>query len=532
MTTNDLPAEVLIQIGILLDGRSLYVSSRVSRFWNQTFTPLIWYTISPIQWHHPTFPFKNNHRTPDKYNDSPFAHCLRRTLSLGWKEVVLLQQTYRRYTWDDDMNLPIKRLGKILEMTVYLQRLEVDTLNIRPDHAFWQAMGDLQHLRVLHLDFGLDLHDIAKFPPIKTLFPLFSRLHELTLKGRWYKNEEISEAVRLQLQEGKDKEKEKKEEEEAQETWAIQRLSIHRADVGMLRYCRNLVWLELEELDRHYRNRLLTRHPPLLRILAHCPNVRELRYPRMSEQFDFVDMEGLREGTDLLRSLSIQLEWQLQVQWMCSEGSETQDGQVQVGSGQEISAPLALPHLEKLEILGSGYRMTFGSSSTLGRFVSHIFENRPTLTHLLFSWDCRVPFTALVSSRNWACTNLVHLKMTLSVPDPDRIQDWWRQLYIQIGRLANLEVLEITSEIIKKEVDSGMVALKGATSLRRLSLAQPNVTSRTSSNISWTHEEVMMLLEVCPMLESFHFRCIDNCEQFVGWLKSAGKAHIYNHNRF
>ncbi|KAF8938126.1 hypothetical protein BGZ47_008725 [Haplosporangium gracile] len=216
-----IPNEVVFAIGQHLSRRSVLHSIMVCRQWSKALQPLLLSFIFKTAWHHPSFPIKYNLIAGN--GDSSLALDLRHVKLLEWHNNFSL--TSQKVLATTGPQIPTARLGALMTMmpnlTILILRMETHG----PDPALFERMCCLQNLKILNINMSAG--QVAF--PIEGMFPLFSRLTELCLKGSWYQYE--NEPPRCLLGE--------------EAPWRMKRLTINLRDSSLIRRCPDLEQLRL-----------------------------------------------------------------------------------------------------------------------------------------------------------------------------------------------------------------------------------------------------------------------------------------------
>ncbi|KAF9912041.1 hypothetical protein EC991_000986 [Linnemannia zychae] len=151
------PAEIILAIGLFLDGPSLVASVLVCREWHFALEPLVWRTITRRQWHHPYFPVSQPLKTSN------------------------VLAVYRNESLESDQKLAPTFFGPVSEAIcklVHLKRLSIDVVCI--------------HSKSYRDDVSLKMYS-----SIQTFAPAFVRVEDLELFGLWTTGEKVVETYAL-----------------------------------------------------------------------------------------------------------------------------------------------------------------------------------------------------------------------------------------------------------------------------------------------------------------------------------------------
>ncbi|KAG0196452.1 hypothetical protein BGX33_001630 [Mortierella sp. NVP41] len=453
-----LPTEIIFKVGESLDGPGLYAALRLSRTWKAALSPLIWDQLTALQ---QLFP-----------NDVP----------------------------SDNDDLPLGRFSNILHMAQRVQHLTIWNRNDEQLENLFLVIQGLGHLEVLDLDL------ISCFPrfTLAPLFNVFSRLKGLSLRGHWYEMGDHAE----------------EEQGEALEQWPIQRLTVYREHMGLIRHCGNLEHLQLLQLVPFF-----TVGPiPSLRLLSHCPRLKELQLPPQSTEQQMIGLEeALLTLTSLEKLLSFRLDWPEQAELLNT--GKRQPPVVGFLQGQQagqqpqvegLNDEFALPAMKTLEV--STMNLTVQKET---RFVSRLLQQRPLLEILLLPHQNAISVDAVIS-KSWACLSLTELRISLTGPSSAGVEglETWRSFYKQIGKLTKLLTLHIFCPEMEKSPNDGIMSMQGATSLKRLTIVDLLG--------DWSQQEVVNLMTAVPRLEYLKLTPLSPLrhQQVFLWLEEIGKSHI------
>ncbi|KAG0197245.1 hypothetical protein BGX33_000810, partial [Mortierella sp. NVP41] len=254
-------------------------------------------------------------------------------------------------------NLPVDRLAAIFQMTHRVRRLSVES-QIPDYYSLFEAIRRMRELEAIHLDLP---NSFYFFLDLESFIREFSQLKELTLHGKWYAAFEDPQ-------------------ENAQdngEEWSIQRLTISRADMGIVRYRTSLERLHLLQVEAVLSPPVL----PSLRLLSNCPSLKELQFPRGSTTQEMAGLEdALQIMTSLERLFSFQVEWAEQAELINT--GRRQPPVVEVAGvevhDETLTKEYALPSLKELEC--TVVRLTPDEQD---RFVRRLLQQRPLLERLI-----------------------------------------------------------------------------------------------------------------------------------------------------
>ncbi|KAG0275001.1 hypothetical protein BGZ95_009269 [Linnemannia exigua] len=213
-----IPTEIVLVFGELLDGPSLYACLQV--------------TIGRYQWYHPSFPITSwmNFTAPfrNEAEEKMAAHllsCFRQTQLVDWYDVRSIHHGGWKGTdfpplYESELHL--SKLMFVLRSMPNLCRL---ALICTLDHFYHKnALAILTVLNLPRLQY-LRLHLAYNMTPtaIETLYPCFSRLKELSLRGDWYRDVDTQGQKYPTFA-----------------PWRLQRLTIDHVQISFLWHCPSL----------------------------------------------------------------------------------------------------------------------------------------------------------------------------------------------------------------------------------------------------------------------------------------------------
>ncbi|KAF9124266.1 hypothetical protein BG015_005118, partial [Linnemannia schmuckeri] len=521
LINGDLPIEVLRHIGEYMDGSSLYAGLQVSWKWMGTLSPLVWTTLTALQFQHPAFPLRHISTVSGEPDDTIFSYHLRRTTTLEWTDITTARMLFPGRVSPISHDIPIARLVAIINMAPRLRRLSIRAQKEDENYdGLLAAIAEMQQLEELHLELP-DQDELMDLNPFR---PVLSRLKELVLNGDW-------------------------------------------AEMGCVRFCQYLEYLQLLESE----SMTVDEDLPHLSLLSNCPKLKDLHFPFSAQA---AHMEGFEAAMSALTELevltSLNLAWPAQAEMLNSgrmavpqdhaqqaqgahedeeaqnqdtaeTGDEPGQGQgvqvvdaaetgEQVEQGQDnqdqaavteveeegeeeesvavpatVSTHFAFPVLRTLEV--TAMHLTLEQEE---RFVSNLFFQPRTLERLVVTDLCVVPLEALVT-RNWQCTNLKELSLAVAPPDEEHIwNDVWLSFYQRVGRLPLLHTLRLVCTDLGKE-SGNLQELSSAVSLRRLTLLDEG---------TWEHQELHDLMNVLPGLKHLELSplSVDDHVNILLWL--------------
>ncbi|KAG9072899.1 hypothetical protein KI688_000680 [Linnemannia hyalina] len=231
----ELPPELVLAIGTLLDNRSLVACLRVSQDWHCAFLPLVWGTISKKSWTHYSFPLttwtplsSNLPRThPRAHSQARVHRYLQHVQSLTWHNNNALLRDKVITCPPSQMHL--RQLSIVLQRTPNLTSLSLAMATHGIEgyiiSSILHLLQQLEHLVTLEVDIPRQ----GSVTPIEQHFPLFAKLEELKIPGDWYSGEtirtlETAAAVTT----------------ENTTLWKLRRLEIDRIDISFFRQCPQL----------------------------------------------------------------------------------------------------------------------------------------------------------------------------------------------------------------------------------------------------------------------------------------------------
>ncbi|KAG0265494.1 hypothetical protein BGZ95_003301, partial [Linnemannia exigua] len=113
--------------------------------------------------------------------------------------------------------------------------------------------------------------------PIEDMFPLFSRLEELDFAGSWHKHEIMDEQT--------------SSNNNMSTPWRLKKLKCNRPDQTLTRFCLNLTHFEMLSLET-------------------------VKLPSGTSPDDFVDVAETLRSLEALRSLTFDIRWRREVEFL------------------------------------------------------------------------------------------------------------------------------------------------------------------------------------------------------------------------
>ncbi|KAG9072881.1 hypothetical protein KI688_000662 [Linnemannia hyalina] len=514
-SAGQLPTELIVAIGHLLDGHSLVTSLRVCHHWHNALIPVVWHSITQTQWQHPAFPIQQprGQRQPQSEQD-PFTGQLPPTLfqvrQLEW--VCNASESGDRFSSSGNRPNPLTTatLARILDAMPNLATLSLQVWVLTPDLAFGYALQKLKRLRRL----SYDVRTFSTFP-IEELFLLFSRLDELVVSSRaWEKTrpEELNDTgASLSPTTA------------AQDLWKLKKLGIARGNLPVLRHCSDKTLRDLVIRREHMISNHIDASDSFLPILrfSHLDSIRLPIESSPGQQEDVVlVLSSLRQARELVLDVSafsdldflnspptifasarqqplIPEQWiQRQQQQVIGQGDTADGGEV----GDD--GLMVLPRLEHLTINFIRPLVVHTRLTTFRRLMM----TRPRLrTFVVTNYDVD-PDILFEQSRvraerdGWVCRDLETLSLSFPKGIYSKTADGrnytWQSIYGQIGKLTKLKSLSLRCVGLQRNVEAGFKQLAGVTCLQELTMIDVRF-------LKWTEEEVELLLPLVPKLKTF-----------------------------
>ncbi|KAK5828958.1 hypothetical protein F5H01DRAFT_360824 [Linnemannia elongata] len=190
-----IPSEIIIAFGALLDGPSLVTCFQVCHQWLHVLQPLAWVMITRRQWYLDSFPLKawTKLAPPFYMDDEAKANQIFtdfcNTRSVEWYDVSAVRHGGWRgpeYAPSYQSEINLSKLSIIFRSMIRLNRLNLTITSHRLYHNSVLdvlKVSNLPHLRYLRLFMSFNFSPLS----IEELFPLFSRLDEIIIRGNWYR---------------------------------------------------------------------------------------------------------------------------------------------------------------------------------------------------------------------------------------------------------------------------------------------------------------------------------------------------------
>lgn len=561
---DSMPAELIEAIGQYLDGPSLYSALRVSRFWFNALSPLIWSHISKTQWHRTGFPIR---QVFDAYDDSPLRPKLLQVRHLEWaansdlKDVSAI--TIRK-------EIARSRLVQLLRMAANVRSLELQLSITADELGLLQSIAELRHLRRLRIEAtGLDMFAIR----LEDMSDAFANLESLESAGHWL-HIDLSSWERPQ---------------NAQQ-WRMERLSIGYYALPILWHCENLRELDIRIFEGFGFQRSEKRS---LRPLQMCRNLQVLKIHRYSRQDTLLDLVETIGSLRQLRSLSFSILNFSFFDLLCRPGSimpaendhhlqgakpkqqdETEYSNARLHDKGD-NDDLPLPLLEDLTIISVDVGdNTLSAIDRLSAQFFNILRTRPLLKGFqvqgfsFYPWDIFAqPERELEHS--WACVGLETLRLHFRSLDPRKMNSKekryriWQPIYRQLGQLTRLKSLMIQCWSLEKGTDVGILELAqplssgtGMVSQQKQGRSKsvlngPAVVAATTGDVlpsklkarltelsnlylsdskgmTWSRTELEILLALFPKLKDLNLRPLNpgNGKEIQKWLKEWKRADL------
>ncbi|KAF9958750.1 hypothetical protein BGZ72_010966 [Mortierella alpina] len=451
------PVEIIEAFGRCLDGPSLFASLQVCQRWHQALRPLIWTSITKLQFDHPQFPLNSQCTSEDIV---ALQRDLVQVRHIEWSCKMFIN--HRR--WGPSMPfIPLEHLSadKMALIFTYTSNLQTLTLDLWEMDTHFSCLEVLNQRTLRRLEIEASRTDCVELDKI---LPLLSRLEELKLAGSKSSWTTSIPRDKLPL---------------PGTIWKLTKLHIHCWDMVLLQYCP-----ELRELELYWPSQMHLDGPLALRDISTCTKLEALMFTPI-DQFPWLPVQDLPELLTSLRGLKrlfFSAHSVEEVEFLCAlNGHATLSGNVTaqitengLGSwrGNENKV-LVLPLLEHLSIAIDGVPMNGNNTARLHHAFSLMLKSRPALKTVIvrsFEFDPRE-----LLMEEWACKDLETLSLEFSwtlgeLPDEER-QGLWRHVYRQIGSLSKLKSLMLWCAGLDKGVDSGMEALAGTSGLERLALS-------------------------------------------------------------
>ncbi|KAG0199344.1 hypothetical protein BGX28_007368 [Mortierella sp. GBA30] len=515
-----MPIEIILTFGRRLDGPSLVSSLLVCRQWYDVLRPLVWFSITKLQWHHVAFPlvikWTIEHNIPLQEN----LHLVRHLEWVPTYQLTGLRKSFRKQLSQDT-------LASLFRYTTLLDTLELKI----PRSLFYPSLRTLSELRSLR---RLDIEVLD--PPfiggmgspvnLVQMFPVFSQLEDLNLNGDWYS------WTPPQDHEGPLR--------PIETSWRMKRLSVDLKYLALSRFCPELRELSLRSVHPALA---LEKSPISIRHLATCPKLEALEIrshghaPLFENQVEVLSsLRGLKRLRYYARSIE-------DVEFLCASddhvfmptigtyrGINHSIPDSASGSGVEVRSrhkdeSLTLPLLEHYEVTSYLSPDNVSQDSRLRRAFSNMLATRPALKTFIVrrtEFDPEELFPELENDewQEWVCKDLeilsLEFKWTLhTLPLEERLR-LWRPVYRQIGTLSKLKALLIWCTGLEKSPESGIGSLAGASNLARLVLSD-------ESNAFWTEDELLALVRMLPKLSTLCLRPLKNAGNVYQWLAASGR---------
>ncbi|KAF9147318.1 hypothetical protein BG015_011075 [Linnemannia schmuckeri] len=531
-----LPTELIVAFGHLLDGHSLTTSLRVCHHWHNALIPVVWHSITKTQWQHPTFPIQQppSKRQPQLEQD-PYTGQLPPTLfhvrQLEW--VCNTSESSDRFSYSGIRRNPLTTatLARILDATPNLVSLSLQVWVMAPDLAFGHALQQLKRLRRL----SYDVLARATFP-VEELFPVFSRLDELVVPSRaWVKTktEELDET-------------ESSLSSYSQDSWKLRKLDIARGNLPILQHCSGRTLRDLVIRREHMISNPIEASDSFLPILrfSHLDSIRLAIESSPGQQEDVVlVLSSLKRARELVldvfaiqdldflnspptttvsaRQQPLVLEQWIQQQQGIGQG-DTADGVDDSDDGLMV-----LPRLEHLTIHFIRPLVVHARLTTFRRLVM----TRPKLKTFVVTNHDVDPDILFEQSRvraerdGWVCKDLETLNLCFPKGVYSKTADGrnytWQLIYGQIGKLTKLKSLSLRCMGLQRNVEAGFKQLAEAICLQELTMIDVRF-------LKWTEEEIELLLPLVPKLKTFSLGPLQDVDflSVATWLVNNGRSDV------
>lgn len=233
----DLLPEIIFEVGKLLDGPSLVACLQVAQAWHNTLYPLAWRTISHRHWIRGEFPLMywvllNNENGPhtkgQEQREAKVLWGLLHTRSLTFHNVKTIQ-TKNPFSPQRVLPVPATQFFLAIQNTPNLVHFSLAMVIQGPSDdqlsLLFKLLGKMPMLEAVEIILSARTRLVA----IEQLFPLFAKLKELKIAGRWYTGTPTLGPVSDNI-----------------EPWKLQDLKIDRFDISFLPYCPALKELTLD----------------------------------------------------------------------------------------------------------------------------------------------------------------------------------------------------------------------------------------------------------------------------------------------
>ncbi|KAG0279901.1 hypothetical protein BGZ96_001775 [Linnemannia gamsii] len=225
-----IPAEILLSLGELLDGRSLVACLRVSQHWHNALRPFVWTTISKNHWISYKFPLRHwipleDHPRPhdqaQEQQNAKIIYGLQHTRSLTFynNNAITIKETHIHIL----SQIPMLRLILVLERMPNLVSFSLVMSSHGPDDyslsSILRLLHDIDSLQAVEIDLPYRSRQVA----IKHHFTLFARLKELKIAGDWYRGAKTLAPEPIEYT-----------------PWKLQQFNIDRLDMSFYHYCPDL----------------------------------------------------------------------------------------------------------------------------------------------------------------------------------------------------------------------------------------------------------------------------------------------------
>lgn len=539
-SAGQLPTELIVAIGHLLDGHSLVTSLRICHRWHNALIPVVWHSITRTQWQHPTFPIQQpNGERQSQSEQDPFTGQLPPTLfhvrHLEW--VCNASESGDRFSSSGNRHNPLTTatLARILDATPNLASLSLQVWVSTPDPAFGHALKQLQ--RLTRLSYGVRLFTTFA---IEELFPLFSRLDELVVSSRAW--------AKTRTEELDDIGAPFSPTTTTQVLWKLKKLDIARGNLPLLRHCSDRTLRDLVIRREHMISNHIDASDSFLPILrfSHLDSIRLAIESSPGQQEDVVlvisSMRRVRElvldvfaiqDLDFLNSppiivASARQQPLLPEQWIQRQQQQNiGQGDTEGGGEGGDDGLMVLPRLEHLTINFIRPLVVHARLTTFRRLVM----TRPRLrTFVVTNHDVN-PDILFEQSRvrserdGWVCRDLETLNLCFPKGIYSKTADGrnytWQAIYGQIGKLTKLKSLSLRCVGLQRNVEAGFKQLAGVTCLQELTMIDVRF-------LKWTEEEVELLLPLVPKLKTFSMGPLQDADflSVATWLVDNGRSDV------
>ncbi|KAG0199346.1 hypothetical protein BGX28_007371 [Mortierella sp. GBA30] len=501
-----IPPEIFLEFGIYLDGPSLLSALQVSRQWQHILGPLMWTTITDNQWSHRRFPIQPN----DDITVKAILQELQQQLHLV-RHLEFPDPNHKLYSVVENL-LCTPRLWyprcwtvsqltfqRTLGLTPELRSLTIKTSDFDLKPAL-EVLCRLENLRRL----VIDIRDPNGWKAtLESLLPWFAQLDELDLGGEWYAYDRKECMKPLQ---------------KTETALKLRKLAIGLHDLPLLRYCPDLLEIELRSIEGG------SWRPDSLRPLVSCPKLEvfKLLTPKYDLNGDFnqtllsltSDFADTLSALKNLRVLAYPFVSPNQVEFLlplasasCSSdgyvsessvrnGGTSTSGQIQADRGSGSREPgLRLPLLEHFE---TTVQYTDEAKLHAPRLLPDILRTRPKLKGFIvrdydFSpWDIFVRPGS--EQQEWACKGLQTLTIRFSEGSCQLDLLEWHQLSESIRRqavqLTELKSLKIQSQSLKELFKAVILGAAPMANLQSLSLLDESpYDAKTVIPVPWYYHE-------------------------------------------